>query len=79
MPVLYACSRSLDLEVGEDVRDAQALLDDHVVDSCAYYAEIPCHAVRGEAAQEVVHKAVPKVVRLESKALISLHFFEIGG
>ena len=49
---------SRNLEVGEDVRDAEALLDDHVVDGCAYYAEVPRHAVRGEAAQEVVPEVI---------------------
>ena len=47
VPALNARTRSLYLEIGEDIRNVQALLDDHVVDGCSEYAEIPCHAVCG--------------------------------
>ena len=47
IPALNARTRSLYLEIGEDIRDVQALLDDHVVDSCSEYTEIPCYAVCG--------------------------------
>ena len=47
IPTLNARTRSLYLEIGEDIRDVQALLDDHVIDGCSEYAEIPCHAICG--------------------------------
>ena len=45
MPFFYACSRSLDLEVGEDICYTNELYDDHVVDGWPYNAAVPRHAI----------------------------------
>ena len=58
MPVLLAGPCPFYPQSVENVRDAQALIDDHVVDGCLYYAEVPRHAVDGEAAQQVVPQVV---------------------